>query len=88
MAAAKKRTRGADVSVLVTVDPTRVSKMRSITQGLKKAGLRVEEAIDGAGVIIGSVRGDKFAGLEQVDGVSAVERQNTVQLPPPDAPVQ
>ena len=37
---------------------------------------------------MGTVAEDRIPALEAVDGVDSVDRDRTVQLPPPDSPIQ
>jgi hypothetical protein len=54
---------------------------------LKGQGLKVESVLEAIGVITGEIDSEKLAALERIPGIS-VEPEQTVQLPPPDAPVQ
>ncbi len=54
---------------------------------LQKAGMRVESVLDMMGVITGEIAEDKLAALKKNPGFT-IEREQTVQLPSPDAPVQ
>jgi len=77
---------GSDpVKVVVSVDPERFS---DVVQSAVDAGLEVDEEMPAVGVVSGRVPPESLGALTDVEGVEAVERERTFQLPPPDAPVQ
>jgi hypothetical protein len=73
------------VRVVLSVDPERFD---DVVSAAARAGLVVEEKMRDAGVVAGSVEPKRMAALREVTGVEAVERERTIQLPPPDSPVQ
>jgi hypothetical protein len=73
------------VRVVLSVDPERFD---DVVTAAASAGLVVEEEMREAGVVAGSVESKQMAALREVAGVEAVERERTIQLPPPDSPVQ
>jgi len=54
---------------------------------LKKRGLKIDSALDAIQVVTGEIDPAKIPALKSVPGVT-VEPEPTIQLPPPDAPVQ
>jgi hypothetical protein len=77
------------VDVNVLVDDEHRSGIDDVAAELSRAGLRVGKTLPGTGVITGSVADAGVTeALRGVAGVAAVEVNRTVQLPPPDAPVQ
>jgi len=54
---------------------------------LRDAGLEVDEALGGLGIVTGRAAPDAVERLRGIPGVT-VEPEHGVQLPPPDAPVQ
>ena len=54
---------------------------------LHRAGLEVDEALGGLGIVTGRAAPDAIERLRGIPGVT-VEPETGVQLPPPDAPVQ
>jgi hypothetical protein len=60
----------------------------TVVDALRGAGFTVTEPLETLGVVTGTVERDALAALSAVPGVSDVERQYEIQLPPPDAPVQ
>ena len=73
------------VRVVLSVDPDHFDE---VVAAASRAGLAVEQEMREAGVVAGSVEAKRVSALREVDGVEAVERERTIQLPPPDAPVQ
>ena len=73
------------VRVVLSVDPERFDDVVTAAAGM---GLVVEEQMREAGVVAGSVQRKRMSALREVAGVEAVERERTIQLPPPDSPVQ
>ncbi len=74
--------------VSVTVDDAHLGDIRSVAETLSRHGLRVEQVLDGLGIITGSVGEGQRQALTAVDGVASVDEELDVQLPPPDSPMQ
>ena len=75
------------VTVLVADD--HVAAIDEVAAALQRAGLRLGEVLPASGVITGAVDdAAAIPALAGVDGVEAVEPEQEIQLPPPDAPVQ
>jgi hypothetical protein len=72
----------------VTVSVADGADFSTVVDALRRAGLTVTEPLETLGVVTGTVERDTLAALSAVPGVSDVERQYEIQLPPPDAPVQ
>ncbi len=81
-------SKDALLSVTVLVDDDALSKIRSVARRLEQAGLKIEDVQEDTGTITGSIPAQKLALLEKVEGVSAVEQQREVRIPPPDSDVQ
>ncbi|WP_326687325.1 MULTISPECIES: hypothetical protein [unclassified Streptomyces] len=73
------------VGVILAVDPDRFAE---VVEALRQAGLTVSGEQPALGTLSGTVAQDRIPALEAVDGVDAVDRERTVQLPPPDSPIQ
>ncbi|MGW1373719.1 hypothetical protein ACWD6P_05480 [Streptomyces sp. NPDC002446] len=73
------------VGVILAVDPDRFSH---VVEALRRAGLTVTGEQPLLGTLSGTVAEDRIPALEQVDGVEAVDRERSIQLPPPDSPDQ
>jgi hypothetical protein len=50
--------------------------------------MKVDQVLPATGVITGTAAPTKMSSLEKVDGVMSVEEEVTIELPPPDSPVQ
>ncbi|MFF7263624.1 hypothetical protein ACFZCL_25585 [Streptomyces sp. NPDC008159] len=75
----------APVGVVLAVDPDRFAE---IVDALRRAGLTVTGEQPVVGTLSGTAPENRIAALQAVDGVEALDRERTVQLPPPDAPAQ
>jgi len=60
----------------------------TVAERLRAAGVRVDKVLSSIGVVTGSVAQDRKPEIARIEGVAAVEEQNTFRLPPPDADVQ
>ncbi|MFJ3777709.1 hypothetical protein ACIPX0_39085 [Streptomyces sp. NPDC090075] len=78
-------TQSAPVGVILAVDPDRFAE---VVVALRRAGLTVTGEQPVLGTLTGTVAEDRIPALELVDGVASVDRERTVQLPPPDTPIQ
>lgn len=78
-------SRSAPVGVVLAVDPDRFAE---VVEALRQAGLTVTGEQPVLGTLSGTVAEDRIPALEAVDGVDSVDRDRTVQLPPPDSPIQ
>jgi hypothetical protein len=74
--------------VTISVADDAIDRIDEVVAALKSGGLHVEQVLRPIGVITGTVEGQQVQALGGVSGVSAVEPQRTVQLPPPDSDVQ
>jgi hypothetical protein len=75
------------VRVNISLDNEAFAKIDEVLASLGKAGLKVGSVRRALGIISGSVDAEKLAILSEVKGVT-VERDETVQIPPPDSPLQ
>ncbi|QKV96524.1 hypothetical protein HUT19_36520 [Streptomyces sp. NA02950] len=73
------------VGVILSVDPDRFAE---VVAAARRAGLTVTREQDVLGSLSGTIEEDRIPALEAVDGVDSVDRDRTVRLPPPDAPIQ
>lgn len=74
------------MEVVISVDPGHLASIGEVAGALRDAGLRDEQVLEAAGVITGHT--DDVEPLRQVAGVAAVETSRTIDIGPPDAPVQ
>jgi hypothetical protein len=74
----------ATIRIVVTVPP---SKAAALAIELRAKGMKIASVMEAIGVITGEVAARDLPALEALPGVT-VEREGSVQLNPPDAPVQ
>ena len=75
------------VRINVSISDATPSRLKSVQASLKRQGVEVDSVLDAIGVITGKVAKSRLASLDAGAGVT-VEREETIQLPPPDAPIQ
>lgn len=78
-------SRSAPVGVILTVD---LDRFAEVVRALRRAGLTVTSEQPVLGSLSGTVTQDRIPALEAVDGVESVDRERTIDLPPPDSPIQ
>jgi len=76
------------VQLSVTVDDGHLPAINEVAAALRAQGMRVEQVLDGLGIITGSAPDDSRSALTGVEGVASVDEELTHQLPPPDSAVQ
>ena len=74
--------------VIVVVSDSARGEMASVAERLAAAGMQVGQILDSSGIVTGEVDDHLQPGLGLIPGISSVELEETIQLPPPDAPVQ
>ena len=75
------------VRINITVPEATPSQLKSVKASLVRQGVEVDSVLDAIGVISEKVAKSRLPSLDAGDG-GTVEPDETVQLPPPDAPVQ
>ncbi len=78
-------TAAPQVEVLVSVAD---GALADVTEKVRAAGGVLLEQMPELGTVSFSLPEDQIDSLGDVEGVEAVERSRTYQLPPPDSPVQ
>jgi hypothetical protein len=82
----------AEVEVLLSVVADRydsvLTEVRDVLAGARTGGARVLAALPELGVISVSAPDQLVEALSRIEGVEAVERSRSVQLPPPESPLQ
>jgi hypothetical protein len=76
------------ITVSIAVDEAHQAQIVEVAAALQAQGLKVEQTMPTIGVITGTVDSSQINGLSQVAGVIAVEQEQGVQLPPPEADIQ
>jgi hypothetical protein len=74
--------------VTVTVSDAYADHIDDVAQALRDQGMQVSQVLSALGMISGSAPSDREQSLKAVEGVEAVEKAMTFQLPPPDSPIQ
>ena len=78
----------AKTRLSVLVGDQHLARLPDVVRRLREAGLEVDQVLDAAGTVTGSIESSQMPALSQVDGVAAVEASHDYQLPPPDADIQ
>ncbi|UUU33651.1 hypothetical protein JIX56_29490 [Streptomyces sp. CA-210063] len=78
-------SRSEPVGVVLAVDPDRFAE---VVEALRRAGLTVTGEQPILGTLSGTVAEERIPDLEAIDGVESLDRERTIQLPPPDSPIQ
>lgn len=74
--------------ITITVDDAHLGQVAELADQLSSAGMEVEQVLGEVGIITGSAPSEARATLEGLDGVSAIEEENSFQLPSSDSEVQ
>lgn len=78
----------AKVNVSISIKDDHLPRFDDTVEHLKRAGLQVDQALKGVGVITGSIEQTKIASLQQLPSVANVEETRSFQIAPPDSDVQ
>gem|GEM_PF-3058017 len=65
-------------SVIITIDDAHLVKMESIVSALQAAGMQVTNVLQMSGVIMGEVSPGDLPTLRQIDGITGVEQDGTM----------
>jgi hypothetical protein len=74
--------------ITISVADDALDRIDDVVAALENGGMHVDQVLRPIGVITGSVDTQRIGTLGDVAGVTAVEPQRTMRLPPPDADVQ
>jgi hypothetical protein len=72
--------------IVVTIDDAHLDAIHQVAERLGERGMTVERILPITGVVSGTCGPERMEALRDVDGVSAIEDDATVQLPPHGAP--
>jgi len=72
--------------IIVTLKPG--ADAEKARRELEAKGLKSPQVLEAIGVVTGDADDAAAESLRGVEGVHAVEKGQTVQLPPPDSPIQ
>ncbi|MDQ4074696.1 MAG: ketohydroxyglutarate aldolase [Chloroflexota bacterium] len=78
----------AKEKVTISVADEYKDRFSDIVQQCEAAGLEVEQALPTIGVVSGAIDSDRFDDFSKMEGVAAIERERTYQIPPPDSDIQ
>jgi hypothetical protein len=78
----------AKVNVSISIKDDHLPRFAETVEHLKREGLQVDQALQGVGVITGSIEHSKIAALQQLPSVANVEESRSFQIAPPDSDVQ
>ncbi len=76
------------VHLTLSISDSHMDKIAKVAAAAKRAGLKVEQNLSDIGVLTGVIDQDKIETLRQVDGISHVEAERTISVPPPDSAIQ
>jgi hypothetical protein len=76
------------IRLSLSVSDSHLKNFGKVAQAAKKAGMKVEQQLADLGVLTGSIDETKVKELRAIDGVSHVEQEREIKLPPRTDPVQ
>jgi hypothetical protein len=77
-----------DVELTVSLSSAAKAEVATVAEALRAAGLRITATLEQIAVITGRADESAIPAIARVPGVAHVEREGSVQIPPPDSPVQ
>ena len=77
-----------EVRLSLSISDSHTNRIDEVAGAAIRAGMTVGQRLPDLGVLTGEIDRDKLVRLRQVDGISDVEEERTVRIPPPDSPVQ
>ena len=78
-------SRSEPVGVILAVDPDRFAE---VVEDARRTGLTVTAEQPVLGTLSGTIAEDRIPALRAVAGIESVDRDRTIDLPPPDSPIQ
>lgn len=76
------------LKVSISVDDEHLSEFSKVMKKVEKAGMEIDQELEDIGVATGSIDEEKVGKLRDVEGVSHVEEERQIQIPPPESDVQ
>ena len=74
------------VNIIISTEES--ADLKDVAARLRQAGMDVTGVMETVGTISGSIRPDALSSLVAVRGVTHVERERAIQIPPPDSGIQ
>jgi hypothetical protein len=78
----------AKENVNISVADNSRTRFPEVVRALRDAGLDVTQELESLGIVSGSIESAKVADLQQMDGVTSVEKERTYEIAPPESPLQ
>ena len=76
------------VDLLISIDDEHLGRFSEVVKSIEDVGVDVARQMEEIGVVTGSIEPGKIGPINDVEGVSHVERSRDFQLPPPDSNIQ
>jgi len=76
------------VPVNISIDERYRDAFATVVQRCKRAGLQVTHELRGIGILTGLIESARIERLERVEGVTHVEREQSIQIAPPESDIQ
>lgn len=86
--AAPKTAKLDEVNVSLSVDDACLDRFSAVVEDATAAGLRVDAALGGIGLVTGTIAEANVPELRRVKGIASVEGAREYQLAPPHSRVQ
>ncbi len=74
--------------VVLSVDDENLDRFAEVVGRLESLGLVVDDALEILGTVAGRIDPERFAEIERVPGVAAVERSRRPGIAPPESDLQ
>ena len=74
--------------ILISIDDSHLERLSDVVEALKGEGLEVSRSLPALGVVSGAAEEGRLASLRGVEGVHSLEEEKTIEIAPPDAPIQ
>jgi len=74
--------------ILVSIDDSYLDRIPILVEELRGKGLEVKHTMPALGVVSGAADEDTLGSLREVKGVAALEEERSVEIAPPDSPIQ
>jgi hypothetical protein len=63
-------------------------QLEKVARAAKKIGMNIESSLSDLGVLTGSIEANKLDKLHKIEGVTSIEPERQVGVPPPSSPIQ
>ena len=76
----------ASIRAIVTVDDEHIAVLDDIVERLRERGMTVHDVLENTGIVTGSI--EDVDAIRDVEGVSSVDVDRQISIPPPDEDIQ